>query len=252
MKTKLSLNGILFFSVVLGIVLFSYFLDENEMKSQTKPWHMQMNEYGDNLSEAYLHQYKLMDHGRVVSQLESFTGTTVLILVDAWGVPYKEKELADELAIFEGLPRKEYLHKRLMSYTKFAELAEFRTTISGAVYLFNGDSSEYNRSDYVRKLGYEYLLFCQKCSDVNSLKKLDSLLNIEEQSQMISVSLQSSRDGESLRIKETLMAIVQLVKKHKNVRFVIQGTHRPVLVSKVVREKYYAYWVPVVVINPRE
>lgn len=249
MNSKLLLNAILFSVVVLSFALFSYFFDENEILSHTKPWHMQMNERGDVLSELYQHQYKLMDHGRAVAQLGAFDGTTVLILVDAWGVPYEERVLDDELSAFEGIPHEKYLHRRLMSYTKFAEQAEFRTEIEDAVYFFNGDSSEYNRAKYVRDLGYGQIVFCQKCSVSMSLTKVDSLINVGSPLRIVSVSLQSTREMDLKKIKEVLSEIAELAKKNPGTRFVIQGSHRPILIPREKRELYYQYWVPLVVLN---
>lgn len=250
MKNRLSLNAILFSAVVIAVALFSYVVDEENMRSTTKPWHMQLNEHGDELSSTYLERYKLLDHGKTIAQLDSFDGTSVLILVDAWGVPYEEQKMAESFALFDGVPHDLYLHKRLLNYTKYAEQSEFRTDIPNAIYLFNGDSAEYNRQDYVTKMGYEQILFCQKADESLLLEKVDSLLKVEERPKIIAVSLQSSRQGNPAVLSKTLKKIAQFSSRWNDVRFVVQGSHRPVLVPRSEREQYYAYWVPVIVIRP--
>lgn len=249
MRNRLPVNMVLFSVVVLVIGLSSFFVEVQEKDPSGKPWHMQMNEHGDNLSETYLHQYMLMDHGRAISQLDSFAGTTVLVLIDAWGVPHKEENLAKELSVFDGLVHQFYLHKRLMNYTRFAEQAEFRNTVKESIYLFNGDSTEYGRFRYVPELGFNKIFFLEKCNDVCAISKIDSLLEASQLSKLVALSLQCSREGNTSVLQHSLKLIAKLSKKYPKVRFVVQGTHRPVLVPREEREKYYAYWVPLVVLN---
>ena len=250
-KNKLPLNAVLFLAFILVVGMFTYVVEDHDVDSLVKPWHTQMNKFGDELSFSYVERYKVLDYGRTISQLDSFEGTTVSILVDAWGVPYEENKMAEEFGLFEGVNCEGFLHKRLLNYTKHAEHAEFRLETPGGIYLFNGDSAEYGRRDYVKKLGYEQILFCHRAEGTVLLEKVDSLLKMESRPRIIAVSLQSSRQGNQISIRKSLEEISRFCSRWNDVRFIIQGTHRPVLVSREERERYYAYWVPVVVVTPK-
>jgi hypothetical protein len=51
------------------------------------------------------------------------------------------------------------------------------------------------------------------------------------------------------RLAGTLQLIVNLAKKHPDVRFILQGDHNPILSPLKFQEKFYKRWVPFVVLN---
>ena len=84
----------------------------------------------------------------------------VFILVDAWGVPVEETLLESDFSLFRDIPHKFALHQRLANRTKHAERVEFRNVVSGNIYLFGGDSTEYDRSTYIKEIGFDKMFFC--------------------------------------------------------------------------------------------
>ena len=66
---------------------------------------------------------------------------------------------------------------------------------------------------------------------------------------MIALTTQDSRDGVRGKLHATLLGIVDVSRKHPEVRFIIQGTHRPILGDPKIRRECFTRWVPAVVIN---
>ena len=180
-------------------------------------------------------------------------------MVDAWGVSFDEDLLAEDFSIFKDLPHKEFLHHRLANRTRHAEFAELRFPSDsvrsyGGIYLFGGDSLEYGRDLYIDSLGYTQKLFCQKCADSVMLGKLDSLLALDslftqDVAKVIALTTQDSRDGDRAKLHVTLRGIAKVTRNHPGVRFIIQGTHRPILGDPKIRRESFTHWVPAVVIN---
>ena len=168
--------------------------------------------------------------------------------MDAWGVPIQESKLEREFAYFEMNSHKFAIHQRLRNYNKHAETVEFRGATQNKIYLFGGDSTEYHRPSWVKDIGFEKTLFCQKCGDEMILSKIDSLL-VDDSFKFIAWTTQSSRDGDEDRLHKSLYLLANFAKQHPNVQFVIQGTHRPVLVDSKIRNSYKSHWVPVVLLN---
>lgn len=245
----MKLNFILLLGVIIGLVFLMFYGDSKELDDQImlKPWHMQRQEQNDSLSDYYLENYQIHGKGRLVEMLSSTTPKKVIILVNAWGVPYIPKNLNEEFAVFSGLSVKKIIQRRLGNTTTHAEKAELRKKDSTGVFLFGGDSLEYNRKEYIPQLGYDKLVFCQNCSDSVMLGKLDSILNENAEIQTIAFTTQSSRDGSRPKLLKSLKLIRDLVAKHPEDVFIIQGTHRPVLTSGKIRESYYENWVPALI-----
>ena len=234
-------------------VAFSYLTKSQFIKMPEKPWHMQPFTDADSLTAEYTGKYELLDQRALLPQFADSMRMTVTILVDAWGVPFDENLLADDFAIFKDLPHKEFLHYRLANRTRHAEHAELRHN-GGGLYLFGGDSLEYGRNIYIDSLGFTQHKFFQKCSDSVMLGKLDSLLSLNslfalEEAKVIALTTQDSRDGVRGKLHATLLGIVDVSRKHPEVRFIIQGTHRPILGDPKIRRECFTRWVPAVVIN---
>ena len=254
---RVSLYGFCAF-VVLAVAI-SYLMGATLFVVSEKPWHMQPFTDADSLTVEYMGKYELLDKKSLLSRFADSSRVTVAILVDAWGVPFDEHLLAEDFSIFKDLPHKEFLHHRLANRTRHAEFAELRipgdsTSSRDGVYLFGGDSLEYGRNLYIDSLGYGVRLFCQKCSDSVMLGKLDSLLSLDslfapEEAKVIAFTTQNSRDGDRAKLHATLQGIADVARKHSGVRFIIQGTHRPILGDPKIRRESFTHWVPAVVIN---
>ena len=248
---------VVFVAFVAFAVTFSYLTKSQFIKMPEKPWHMQPFTDADSLTAEYTGKYELLDKKSLLSRFTDSTRITVAILVDAWGVPFDENLLAEDFSIFKDLPHKEFLHHRLANRTRHAEFAELRiprdsTSSRDGVYLFGGDSLEYGRNLYIDSLGYGVRLFCQKCSDSVMLGKLDSLLSLDslfapEEAKVIALTTQNSRNGDRTKLHATLQGIADVVRKHSGVRFIIQGTHRPILGDPKIRRESFTHWVPVVI-----
>ncbi len=242
--------------VVLAIAL-SYMMGATLFANQDKPWHMQPFTDADSLTSEYSEKYELLGRNQLLGKFTDSARTTVAILVDAWGVPFDENLLAEDFAVFKSLPHKEYLHHRLANRSRHAEFAELR--ISGdstrphdGVYLFGGDSLEYGRNLYMDSLGYGMRLFCQKCPDSVMAVMLDSVLTdvagvSANPVKNVAWTTQGSRDGDRAKLHATLRLIADVARRHPEARFIVQGTHRPILGDPKIRRESFAHWVPAVI-----
>lgn len=244
-------NLIVFVSLVLVTSSLVYlFGSVNETGPFGKPWHLLPSVHEDSLSQDYVEKYCILNSKSLLLRKYDSTRVNVFVLVDAWGVPIDEEILADDMGYFEGLPHIYALHQRLANRTKHAERVEFRNDVANSIYLFGGDSLEYNRSSYLNELGLKKTLFCQKCGDDVMVAKLDSLLE-NDSLQMIAWTTQSSRSGDRDSLRNSLKLIADLVARHPNIQFVVQGTHRPVLGTSETRNSYKSHWVPAVILNAK-
>lgn len=231
--------------VIAGLFVFSFFT-RDRLDFERYPWHMMPWKNQDSLSTEYLQKYEIQSD-TVAFVLKDDAERTVFIQVDAWGVPFDKSLLDEQLIVFEN--PKVFLHWRILNQTKHVEQHELKDRTQNGVYFFGGDSLEYNRKSYLSGLGFTDLNFCQACSDEVMVGKLDSALSVENPAAVMAWTTQSSRVGEIADIKISLKLIAELAKKHPDVKFVVQGTHRPILGTPETRKKYYAHWVPVVVLN---
>lgn len=242
--------------VVLSIAL-SCLMGAALFEKQDKPWHMQPFTDADSLTEDYTDSYELLGRQSLVGKFEDSARTTVVVLVDAWGVPFDENLLAEDFAIFKDVSHREFLHHRLANRTRHAEFAELRipgdsTRPHDGVYLFGGDSLEYGRNLYIDSLGYGVRLFCQKCPDSVMVVTLDSVLTAvsgvsASPVKNVAWTTQGSRDGDRAKLHATLRLIADVARKHPEARFIVQGTHRPILGDPKIRRESFAHWVPAVI-----
>jgi len=215
-----------------------------------KPWHLLPSVHEDSLSQEYLERYRILDKKALRLQLYDSSRVNVFILVDAWGVPNQESVLKEEFAYFEKIPHTYALHQRLGARNKHAERVEFRDGPENKMYLFGGDSLEFNRPKLVGEIGFNKTLFCQNCGDEKMVAQIDSLLE-NDSLQWITWTTQSSRGGDKDSLRKSLKLIADLALRHPDVQFVVQGSHRPVLCSPEIRNSYKYHWVPVVVLNEK-
>lgn len=241
-------NFICFF-LVLCALFVSSFLVSNNNEIEENPWLMQPWKNGDELSAAYKTNFKVLSDSLSIRQ-EYDSSAKVIILVDAWGLPLNENHFkADLIAFGKNEKRKVLVHPRSLNQNKHVEQTELKGLLDDGLFLFGGDSLEYGRKDYIPKLGFSRTVFCQKCPDGVMAKMLDSLLIMNPDQKLIAWTTQSSREGDAEQLRESLALIADLASKHPKVKFIVQGTHRPILGTPETRKKFYAHWVPVVVLN---
>lgn len=236
------------FLALFSSVLF-YIAGKTSMSTVfEKPWHLQPSVHEDSLTKMYKDKYTIFDKRRLHLQIGDSSQTKVIILVDAWGVPIQENLLAEEFAVFADIPHTFALHRRLANRTKHAEKTEYRETPHPNLYLFGGDSTEYERREYIREIGFSYAQFCQRCADSVMLVKIDSLL-LTDSLKTIAWTTQSSRTGDRDSLHHSLQLIADFAQKHPEASIIVQGTHRPTLGTPETRRSYKAHWVPVAILN---
>ena len=218
MEKSQKINLAIFLAFIALVIPLSYVLGSDFMGKQEKPWHMQGTVHEDSLSQEYLHKYKILDKVPVALQIERNKEKRVLILIDAWGVPFDEQKLAKEFAIFKDVPHKFAIHKRLKNVTAHAEKVEFRADSLDSLVV------------------------------VDRLDGIDSLL-VNSGAKMIALTMHVSKDGSEENLRKILNEIAGLIKKFPDVQFIVQGAHRPILGTPETRREYYAHWVPVVILN---
>lgn len=235
--------------ITAGLVYALSFMDFSSPFG--KPWHLLPSVHEDSLSQGYLTDYEILNKKSLLRQVYDSSRTNVFILVDAWGVPIQESVLKEEFDFFEKAPHEFALHQRLANRTKHADLVELRNDVPNNIYLFGGDSLEYNRSKYVREMGFNRMQFCQKCEDGKMIAMLDSLLE-NDSLQFIAWTSQSSRSGDKDSLHKSLKLIADFAERHPEVQIIVQGAHRPVLCGPEVRNSYKSHWVPVVILNRKK
>lgn len=216
MEKSQKINIAIFLAFIAFTIPLSYVMGSDFMGKQEKPWHMQSAVHEDSLSQKYRGDYLILDKTPVVQQIKCNNEKRVLILVDAWGVPFDEKKLAEEFAIFNKIPHKFALHKRLKNVTKHAEHVELRALTPDSIVVANG------------------------------FEQLDSLL-MRPDYRTIALTIRKSKNGSEENLQKALKDVAGLMKKFPDVQFIVQGAHRPILGTPETRRQYYAHWVPVVI-----
>lgn len=249
MKKWQIVNIALFFLFFVSTASLVYALKTlNYTSPFSKPWHLSPSISEDSLSQKYLDEYVTIDKKSLLSHFYDSTRNNVFILVDAWGVPTDENLMEKDFSLFATIPHICAIHKRLANRTKHAERVEFRHKFHNSIYLFGGDSLEYNRNGYIKDLGFGKTLFCQHCNDSMMLFKIDSL-HTNDSLHFIAWTTQSSRSGYRDSLSNTLKMISTFARQHPNINIVVQGTHRPILCNSKTRNTYKSHWVPVVILN---
>ncbi len=252
MKKWQKVNLMIFAIVVVSVASMVYVLGKTDFSNPFgKPWHLLPSVHEDSLSQRYLEKYKILDQRSLYRQLYDSSRVNVFVMVDAWGVPIQESVLENEFAYFEKIPHVFALHQRLGARNKHAERVEFRADSVQKIYLFGGDSMEYQRPTLVEEIGFKNTLFCQNCGDEIMIAKIDSLLE-NDSLEFIAWTTQSSRGGDKDRLHKSLKLIAELALRHPETQFVVQGTHRPVLCNSEIRNTYKYHWVPAVILNGKE
>jgi hypothetical protein len=251
MKRWQLVNLVTFVILIFATVSLVYVLGTMNFTTPfAKPWHLLPSVHEDSLSSVYKNEYQILGKSPLRAALFDSSRTNIFILVDAWGVPLQESILEEDLKVFKVLPHQFALHRRLANYTRHAEHAEFRNSFANSVFLFGGDSLQFNRQEYIPSLGFQNLVFCDSCKNEQMIETIDSLLSISLIPQFIAWTALASAAGDHDKIQLILRQIAELARKHPEVHFVVQGTHRPVLCDSNTRSSYKSHWVPVVILNP--
>ena len=251
MKKWQKVNLVVFAIVVLFFTSLVYVFEKTSFSNSfVKPWHLLPSVHEDSLSQIYLNEYRILNNRSLYKQLYDSSRVNVFILVDAWGVPVDESLLKEDFSFFSDIPHICAIHQRLGNRTKHAERVELMNGAKNAIYLFGGDSLEYNRQAYLKELGFTTNLFCQHCSDSVMLFKIDSLL-ANDSLKFMAWTTQSSRLGSRDSLHKSLLIIADFAKRHPDLQIVVQGTHRPILGTPEVRHMYKSHWVPAIILNER-
>ena len=221
MKTPQKITIALVSCFMIAAVSGAFIWGSDFLSNQKVPWHMQSGIDEDSLSTYGVNGYRLLDRRPVIAQINKSQKKQILILVDSWGVPHDKSVLEKEFSLFNDMSHEFAIHHRMANRTKHAERVEYRKDSSDALFLFGGDSLEFDRLEYMQEIGYSRRLFCQKCSDSLMLAKLDSVMN-EGSFYTIAWTTQDSRFGSEDSLMTTLKGIRGLAKEHPDVRFVVQ------------------------------
>lgn len=234
--------------VALLIVLPIAFTDGNLSNSQS-PWHLQP--FGANsLSKFYKENYRIYGEQALVDLLRDSTKTTVSVLIDGWGVPYDEEMLKQDFAYFENNSPEYAVHKRVFNYTVFAEGNELQKDFAGGLFIYGGPDSVCSGKRNRFGSLFSRIECCDNCGDLKITSLLDSVL-AERSWTRIALTTCQTRKGDRDSLHLVLSKLSEISKKYKDVQFVIQGTHRPILGTPETRRKYLAPWVPAVFLNSR-
>ena len=245
--SKKYLNLILFSMVVIFIVSLPIVLVDDLLPQGQSPWHLQP--FGaDSLSKFYKENYRIYGEQALVDLLEDPTKTTVSILIDGWGVPYDEEMLKQDFAYFENNSPEYAVHKRVFNYTVFAEENELQKDFAGGLFIYGGPDSVCSGKVACLKSLFSRIECCENCGDLKITSLLDSVL-AERSWTRIALTTYQTREGDRDSLHLVLSKLSEISKKYKDVQFVIQGTHRPILGTPETRRKYLAPWVPAVFVN---
>ena len=207
----------------------------------------------------------------------------VVVLVESWGIPMDPTMFAKEIDVFDGILKERGIHFRMYSRTRTAEREDlldsawrdstgrrdslfmpnrFASLGYKTSFLFGGDSTIQWRYKYIQNIGFQNAFWTDSATaDVEMAAKIDSLLNQSDTvKHFIAWTTRDTRfpisddpaECEKLyyeRLFGTLRIIADLVKKHPNVRFVVQGDHEPILSPLAFQRKFFRRWVPFVVLN---
>ena len=240
--------NLVFFSLFLTIIVLLPIVCVDRFRSNPDvPW--QLVPFGaDSLSQAYRIQYQIMDLHALSTQLKNSSRTTAMVLIDGWGIPYDEKMLEDDFDLLKGTNATFVMHKRLLGHTSHAENVEYRFGFTEGVLLADGDSSTCKKIDSEQGDHFKETICCENCKDKQILAMLDSLV-AHSTLNKVAWTVRSTREGDREKLHEVLRGLSDVVSRHPDVQFIIQGTHRPILGTPETRRKYLAPWVPAVFIN---
>ena len=234
----------------------------------------------NKLANSFKQNFKWNESSMISMNYIDTSRTTVVVLVESWGIPIDTSVLKKELDVFKDLRTDYGVHHRMYSMTRTAEREDLVHSIlekeekkdtmfipqlykeknRRSTFLVGVDSMLYRRNKYVHNIGFTNVIFADSLPDSLIVKQIDSLLQDSSEIQFIAWTTRNTRFpilGDSSKVKLTyynrlfnsLNMIKELAIRHPGVRFVVQGDHEPLLCPKTFAEQFYRRWVPYIVLN---
>ena len=276
---------ILFISFFGHFFAFKFFSSQPLFQFSIPIYLTQHQSYVDRnrIPDAMKKVYNVTDSVSITKYYIDTTRSNVVVLLESWGIPMDSAMFARELSVFEASVKDRGIHFRMYSRTRTAEREDlldsawrdstgrrdslfmpnrFASLGYKTSFLFGGDSTIQWRYKYIQNIGFQNAFWTDSATaDVEMAAKIDSLLNQSDTvKHFIAWTTRDTRfpisddpaECEKLyyeRLFGTLRIIADLVKKHPNVRFVVQGDHEPILSPLAFQRKFFRRWVPFVVLN---
>lgn len=285
---SLSLNSIsfvLFLSLGIHITVSNFFpsqplFEAPLIKSLSRLDKENVNR--NRLPEEVYTAHVITDSAFVTRDYIDTNRNNVIVLVESWGIPIESNVFESELNAFREQMKISGIHHRMYSRTRTAEREDLLDSLwrkddgsrdsvfipqklaalgYKSFFLYGGDSTVLHRDKYVRRLGFDDVVFAQELiSDREMTLKIDSLLNDSTQKSFIAWTTKDTQFpmGDDAvfveknyfeKMHNTLKIIADLAARHPETRFIVQGDHEPILSPREFREKFYRRWVPFVVLN---
>ena len=246
MKMRI-INLVLFSSLLASLISFPILCVDRYLSHPDYPW--QLVPFGaDSLSHSYKNQYQVLGPQALMTRLADSSKSTLMVLIDGWGVPYDETMLENDFAILRGPNTAVAMHKRLLGHTTHAENVEYRLGFSNGVLIAEGDSIACAKVEREQGAHFKQTICFEKYNDMQTIAMLDSLI-ADTTWNKIGWTVRSTREGDREKLHGLLRGLVNIAKKHPETQFIIQGTHRPILGAPETRRRYLAPWVPAAFIN---
>lgn len=206
-----------------------------------------------------------LDIQRLEEQLKPFNTPIVAGIHNRM---YSRTRTAEREDLIQTITRDSVTRKRDTTFLpKVFNSIGYKTT-----FLFGGDSLKHQRYKYIRNIGFNEVIYGKSANsnafnDIQLISKINSILADTTQKHFIAWTTldtkfplagfsdiyNSNADAVdstySERLKNTLMHIANLARKHPKTRFIVQGDHNPILSPIKFQERFYKRWVPFVILN---
>lgn len=208
-----------------------------------------------------------LDIQRFEKQISLFNGITTAI--GTHNRMYSRTRTAEREDLMQSYVRDSVTGKRDTTFLPkvFADIG-FKMT-----FLFGGDSLEHYRYKYIRNIGFGEVIYGKTTSkgkqlrDTKIIARIDSILADTTQKHFIVWTTADTKfpmpefpdiyysnadaidSAYSSKLHSDFIMIADLVRKHPETRFIIQGDHNPILSPVGFQEKFYKRWVPFIVLN---
>jgi hypothetical protein len=246
MKAK-KINLLLFGLFLVFLVALPPLFKDRCLSNAERPW--QLMPFGaDSLSDFYKEHYPRLESKPLLSYLSDTTKKTVMVLVDGWGVPYDKVMLVSDFLQLSGSKTRFCLHDRFKNITSLAESDEYGTAFANGILLYGGDSLSCSKRKFGTEKRFLQTICFKNYSDTSIVGMVDSLLS-DSTWHKIAWTTRQTREGDREILHQVLQGLSMVAKKHSDVQFIIQGTHRPTQGTPETRRKYLAPWVPAAFIN---
>ena len=246
MKAR-NLNLFLFSIFIVFIISLPVFCGNRFLPQRHTPWQLQPFN-NDSLSLFYKNNFRIIEEPPLEEFLRDSSEPLVTILVDGWGVPYEKNLLLQDFSLFDKKSSEFILHKRMFGFTAGAETEEFQRDSATGIYVYGGDTLSCKKKKKNLSIFFGEISCFENEGDSGVIVTLDSLLTKTDWKRIAWTTSQTGT-GNRDSLHMVLRNLAKLAKKHPNVSFSIQGTHRPILGPPDVRRNYIAPWVPAVFVN---